>query len=260
MGIQQLPPAPVTRLSGAACGVDDVGEQDGREDSVLVDLVTATGDELLHRVERTVRVAEPGKMIIPGLLEKLRIRYVFGEIAAVEDRQDSLVGSVDNERRDLEVRQDVTHVDLGVGLHQRAGCARAAAHALVSSPNATRALVVGEAGQKQVHQPALTPAFAEFIEEPVGLFPCPTRRVLRRLEHSCRGPHQDQPASPVRVGGRVQDAHRSTLRETAEKRRSRVDGIHHRPHVVNALLERRHADEGVRHARAALVEHDQAAE
>ena len=157
--------------------------------------MTATGDELLHRVERTISVAKPGKMIIPGLLEKLGIRYVVGEIASVKDRQDSLVGSVDNERRNLEVWQDVPHVDLGVGLHQRARCARAAAHALVSRPKATRALVVDEAGQKEVHQPALTPAFAEFIEEPVELF--------RVQPDGYSGASNIRAVDPIRISPRV---------------------------------------------------------
>ena len=40
MGVEELSPAPITGLGGKSGGVDDVGEENGREDPVLVDVVT----------------------------------------------------------------------------------------------------------------------------------------------------------------------------------------------------------------------------
>ena len=64
----------------------------------------------------------------------------------------------------------------------------------------------------------------------------------------------------LRVGGGEQDAHRPTLRQPKECGTLRARGVHHRAHVVHAVLQRRRAGNRVRKPRAALVEQDQSRE
>ena len=61
------------------------------------------------------------------------------------------------------------------------------------------------------------------------------------------------------IGGGEQGAHRAALGDRRRAPRARrTRGLHHRAHVVHALLQRRHALEAVGHALAALVEADHA--
>jgi G3E family GTPase len=60
------------------------------------------------------------------------------------------------------------------------------------------------------------------------------------------------------IGGREQRAHRTALRVGEEHRLRRARGLHHRTHIVHALLEHGHALEAVGQALAALVEADDA--
>ena len=59
---------------------------------------------------------------------------------------------------------------------------------------------------------------------------------------------------------REQDAHRTALGDPEERRPLGAGGVHHRPHVVDPLLQGRHLGDRVGQSVAALVEEDQARE
>ena len=61
--LEQIAPAPITDLGRALGRGDDVGEDDGRQDSVEAGDRAHAGDELLDGRQRSLRVADPGEMV-----------------------------------------------------------------------------------------------------------------------------------------------------------------------------------------------------
>jgi hypothetical protein len=59
MSEKEFAPASVAELSGKVCGIHNVGEQDGREDSVRVRNLTGTGHELLDISHRFLKIIGP---------------------------------------------------------------------------------------------------------------------------------------------------------------------------------------------------------
>ncbi len=79
-------------------------------------------------------VAGPDHVVDAGQLDELRAGYVLGEIASVLDAEPARLGSVDDERRHPDPRQEVPHVTLVDEPDDRHRAARTGGLALVACP------------------------------------------------------------------------------------------------------------------------------
>src|SRR5882672_11402612 len=79
--LNQIAPATVADLRGASRGVDDVGEEDGREQTVGLRDMTDAGHEFLDLVDDSIHVADPREVVDPVQLDVLRARNVLSEVA-----------------------------------------------------------------------------------------------------------------------------------------------------------------------------------
>src|SRR5439155_7866823 len=79
MAIQERPPGVVTEDTCPLGRPDDVGEQDRRQDSILLRRRSDAGEELLHFIVNCVRVADVWQVIPARQFDQLRSSDVAGE-------------------------------------------------------------------------------------------------------------------------------------------------------------------------------------
>ncbi len=96
---QQVPPGPVAHLGCALGRADDVGEQHGREDTILLRRLVPAGEELLDRVQNKVGFADVKQMLVAGHLHELRPRDALGHVATVVSANVLVVLAVQHQRR-----------------------------------------------------------------------------------------------------------------------------------------------------------------
>ncbi len=89
---------------------------------------------------------------------------------------------------------------------------------------------------------------------------CRSPRILRIPEPLGVGANHHERARLLRIRRGKERAHRTALRHADERRVVRSHLVHHRPHVVHALLERRELGDAIGEAGAALVDQDEARE
>ena len=82
---------------------------------------------------------------------------------------------------------------------------------------------------------AVAPALERRLEAPTGIGPRLAGRMLLDRPTEDRA-HQHERAGPLRIGCREDGGHRASLREPHERRPLGAGRVHHRPHVLHALL------------------------
>ncbi len=111
MSSQQVAPVAVAEFGGAVCRIDDVGEQDGRQDRVGIGGATLAGEELLDLVKHGVTVARNHAVVAAVELDEARAVDAGRQMPALLDRDQRVVSPVDHERRRLDRGQQVANVD-----------------------------------------------------------------------------------------------------------------------------------------------------
>jgi hypothetical protein len=194
-------------------------------------------------------------------LDQPRRRDVRSRIARDLQRDDLVLGSAQDERRDAHCRENVPDVDLLVHPVQR--LERARARAVPEHLEEILRLVVAELSERPNRFASL---FARTENAQVArdfllvLLLRPAPRIVGRPHPPRKGAPDDERRSPLGIRGREEDRHRGPFRKAVEGSPPRADGVHHRANVVHARLERRRSADRIGHARASLVEPDQPAE
>jgi hypothetical protein len=184
-------------------------------------------------------------------------RHVAGHV----ERDDRVLGPVQDQRRDAHGREHVTDVDLLV--HAMQGLERTWARPVPDDVHERLHLVLAEAAER-AKRVARALAGAEEAQIPLDLA---FVLLLGSAPGVIRSPHpareraaDDERRCALRVGRREQDGHRGALRHADEGRTAGPDGVHDSPDVVHARLQRGRAADAVRHPRPALVEANQPGE
>ena len=121
-------------------------------------------------------------------------------------------------------------------------------------------LLVGGDRRRALGQEALGRVAAPLLggrPQPAVLLGAAADRIVRRPVAARVGAQRHQRQRAVRVRGREQRAHRPALGHADHGRALGAGGVHHRAHVVHALLQRRDPQHPVRQPGPALVEQDQ---
>src|SRR5207253_7966448 len=87
----QFTPAAVAQRTRAFRRADDVGEQDSRQDPVLVVHVSCTGEELLDHVEQRLLIACPEDVIFTRQLDETSRRDPLSDPSTLLDRYVAIV-------------------------------------------------------------------------------------------------------------------------------------------------------------------------
>ena len=159
--------------------------------------------------------------------------------------------------------QDVAHVDVEEHLEDLLDHPRAGGGSLHACGELVRLGIAHEAGSEELDHPLrlLTPVGQDelggrFTKRISGRRP----GVVGRLGGASHCSVENESAHPVGVSSCRQNAHRPALRDPEQGGPLGARGVHDRPDVVAALLERRNLGDGIGQPGAALVEDDQARE
>ena len=119
MLVEQRAPLTVTEFRSLLRGINDVGEHDGREHAIGLDLRPRASQELLDLVYKSVYIANPRHVIGPWKLYVLRSRNRLTEKAPSFNIDPLIAVAVKHEGRHSDRRQDMANVDFVVHAHQR---------------------------------------------------------------------------------------------------------------------------------------------
>jgi len=117
--VEQRPPLTVTEFRSLLRGIHDVGEHDGREHAIGLDLGPRASQELLDLVYKSVYIANPRDVIGAWKLYVLRSRNRPTEKASSFNIDPLIAIAVKHEGRNSDRRQDMANVDFVVHAHQR---------------------------------------------------------------------------------------------------------------------------------------------
>jgi hypothetical protein len=99
---QHLLPPRVAERGRTNGGVDDVGEEDRRENSLAGTARDGARGEALGFVQDAIGVTRKERMIESGKLDEARIGDVLDEIPSVANGHDSIVGAIEKQRWSLD--------------------------------------------------------------------------------------------------------------------------------------------------------------
>ena len=174
---------------------------------------------------------------------------------------DAIAVPVQHQRRHVQRRQHVAHVDVeehldhrfdAVGAHRRA--------AVAAEPFACGRILVE---RRRPHVDVATGVHDRHDQLFGGFGEAFGRRSPRVAGCLGRAGHaavQHERLRAFRIRRREQDRHRHALRDAHEHGALGADRVHHRAHVVHPFLERDRSDVAIGETEAALVEADQTAE
>ena len=166
---------------------------------------------------------------------------------------------MEDQRRDLNARQDAADVDLGVHPCQRDGRAGARAHPEVRRPPLAEGRIGGSRRRPLLDADRSAPFIDDLLTERVALFARRPPGVIGIAETPRVAADHDQRFGPFRVRRRKQAAHRAALGHTQQHCPLRSRRLHDGAHVVEPLFERRELTDRHRigQSGATLVEQDQ---
>jgi hypothetical protein len=198
-----------------------------------------------------------------GEFDVCRAGNVLGEITAVPDLDPRITRVVQHQCGDANGRQDIADVDREV--HPRQICRRARGHRIAEQRRQSLDLLVSPARARFARGRLETLRTVRQVRAYVGdclqglcLLLAP--RIVegpRRLGHCA--PEDERPGA-VGVGRREEGAHRTAFRQPDHGCPFGAHCIHDGADIVHSGLQRRRRRDGVGHARAPLVEVDDAGE
>ena len=220
------------------------------------------GHEVCDLGQDRLLIAGPDQVVGAGQLHVSSIGDVLGQVPTMLDGEARRLGSVDDQRRRADRRQDIPNVALVDQANDRLGAARSRCASLVARPIAPHALIVRDRRSEEIdHHRAAGVVFSElevWCKELVG---CADGEVWC-LEEMGEAIDEDQAGDSFwmrRGEGHREDA---TTDVCDDRRLFRTDRIEDGGNVLHELFERRQRSGGywIREPGAALVEHDQAPE
>ena len=183
-------------------------------------------------------------------LRRRRVRLVVEIGCAMHDQ-----------RRRLDRRERAPHIDVhvhaaqrqqGARAHRQTCCARPFAHHRIGRrlAEAAREGALEIRAALKLGEPALGPELVLLARR--------RPREVGSADETRFALEQHDREDPLRVRCCEEDRQRRTVDVAEERGALDADGVHHRAHVVHALLERGHAADAIGCARASLVEADDA--
>ena len=162
-----------------------------------------------------------------------------------------------DERRHVDRRDDVAHVDVERHAHECHRVPRRRRHHLQPAEPLLRSLRIRVVGKEVARREPFAPALGQRCHQRVellrrGLAPGPVVR-FRLLD---LGAHEQQRLNPLRVGRREDHRHRPAFGDAQQHGALRAGGVQHRPRIVHAVVERADA-RSLGEAHPPLVEQDQ---
>ncbi len=119
--LDQPGPTPIADLDRPLGGAHEIGEEDGRQHPVGVRPPAHAGEEILDLVDDLVGL-DPRQVVISLQLDEPCARNAVGKVAALLDARIAVARAVQDDRRNADGGQDVTHVDLAVHEDEIACC------------------------------------------------------------------------------------------------------------------------------------------
>jgi hypothetical protein len=179
-----------------------------------------------------------------------------GDVAALLDAGVAVVGAMDNQRRRLHSRQDITDVGLRVHQHKvtrRPGtCSRTRARH--PPPRERRVGARRHTTEVGFDAPfafdrgrVASPFLRRLAPRVVVIGPCPLRV----------GSVQGKRPYALRIGCGEQNRERSTFRIAEQRRALTADGVHHGTHVIHSRLKVRQPNRAIGKTGPTLVEPNQ---
>src|SRR5262249_236973 len=120
-------------LACASSGVDDIGEEEGRQHSIDFRLRANAGEEFFNFGHHRVDGSEPGVVVEALQLDPARPRNVLHQVPADLERKDVTLGG-EHERRYGNTLEHAAHINLTEDSVQRSYATWARGQALHSSP------------------------------------------------------------------------------------------------------------------------------
>ena len=210
----------------------------------------ALGLQSGQRVRCARKLDEPGALD-PG-------RQVSGGL----DVGDGIAGPVHHERRHADGREDVA--DVGLGVHplqgKKGGRARPRLAVAERPVEQGRVRVRAEARARAEEVVQRGPVLGRLVDRRLPVLGArPPRVVVRSSPAGLASPDQEGMGA-TGIGGGEEARHRGALRHAEDRGAAAPGGVHDRPDVVGALLERGSVRRPVGQPRAALVEADEPGE
>lgn len=109
--LEQIPPAPITQGRRRLRRPDEVREEDGRKHPIGCRGFACPREELANLGDHPVGI-EPRNVVAPGKLDVPRTGDGSGQEACVLHVTDAILDRMDDQRRHVDRRRDVTNVDL----------------------------------------------------------------------------------------------------------------------------------------------------
>lgn len=217
------------------------------------------GHELLDLVEKCIDVPGDPEMVVALQLDEAGVRDVLRQIPATAHRDHPIPGSVQDERLRANRRQDVPDIELWIEPEEASNHPRACCGALISRPFLTSAWVVDEARCPRLQADAVPPTVDHGVEllQAGGV---DADRKVGCTKYAREGAVEHERRRPLGIRCRKQCGHRASLGDPEDCRPLASGRVHDCEKVVRSFLERRRARDGVRQARAALVEEHEATE
>src|SRR5262249_10659867 len=134
MSLEQLAPSAIAHLACASSGVDDIGEEKGRQHSIDFRLRANAGEELFDFGHHRVDGSKPGVVVDALQLDPARPRNVLRQVPADLERRDITL-RVEHESRYGNTLEHAAHIDLTEDSIQRSYATWARGQALHSSPH-----------------------------------------------------------------------------------------------------------------------------
>jgi hypothetical protein len=118
---EQRRPLVVAELPGQVRRPDDVGEEDGCERLLGLRCLAKSGQEIPYLNDDLVSDVEPGHVILARQLDEAGPLDLLRQPASLFVGDDRILGSVEDERRDVDRRRHVANVDLAPEPHEGNG-------------------------------------------------------------------------------------------------------------------------------------------
>src|SRR5262249_6735961 len=178
--LQQLSPVPITYCCRPSCGVDNIGEEDRRQNSIWLRAVTDSREEFLDLVEKRVRISHIGCMSRSDQLNEFGSLDGLGHVTCLVDSREPVTASVQNQGRYIYDRKNVTDVDLHVHPHDGYRSARTRREPHISPSPLFVGLVADDAWTPYVQREGrTTPVLLECLQNAVHSLAGDAARMIR---------------------------------------------------------------------------------
>src|SRR5262249_4469764 len=97
--LQQFRPVPITHFCRASCGVDNIGEEDRRQNSIWLRIMADSCEKFLDLVEKRLRISHIGGMVCSDQFNELSTFDGLGHVTCLVDRREPVPAPVQDQCR-----------------------------------------------------------------------------------------------------------------------------------------------------------------